>query len=109
MAVLSTVKEFAMSRHPSRLTAFENRSVLLLASLTLGLAGSAYAQSTAMPAAPADAEVSAAFAKADKNADGKLSREEATALPAIAANFDRVDGDKDGSISTVEFSKATKM
>ena len=98
-----------MSRRPSRLTTFENRSVLLIAGLTLGLAGSAYAQSTAMPAAPADTEVKAAFTKADKNADGKLSREEAAGLPAIAANFDRVDADKDGAISTAEFGKAMKM
>lgn len=98
-----------MSRRPTRLTTFENRSVLLIAGITLGLAGGAYAQSTAMPAAPADAEVTAAFTKADKNADGKLSREEAAALPAVAANFDRVDGDKDGTISSAEFGKAMKM
>ena len=65
-----------MSRRPTRLTTFENRSVLLIAGITLGLAGGAYTQSTAMPAAPADAEVTAAFTKADKNADGKLSRDE---------------------------------
>lgn len=98
-----------MSRRPFRPHSFENRSVLLLASLTLGLAGGAYAQSTAMPAAPADAEVTAAFTKADKNADGKLSRDEAAALPAVAASFDKVDADKDGMISAAEFSKAMKM
>jgi Ca2+-binding EF-hand superfamily protein len=98
-----------MSRRPTRLTTFENRSVLLIAGITLGLAGGAYAQSTAMPAAPADAEVKAAFTKADKNADGKLSRDEAAALPAVAANFDRVDSDKDGTISSAEFGKAMKM
>jgi Ca2+-binding EF-hand superfamily protein len=98
-----------MSRRPTRLTTFENRSVLLLAGITLGLAGGAYAQSTAMPAAPANADVTASFTKADKNADGKLSREEAATLPAIAANFDKVDADKDGTISAAEFGKAMKM
>ena len=100
-----------MSRRFVRLTSFEARSLLLIASVTLGVAGSAYAQSTAAPAKPAatDTEITAAFTKADKNADGKLSRDEAAALPAVAANFDRVDSDKDGTISSTEFGKAMKM
>lgn len=99
-----------MSRPTSRLSAFEARSVLLIASVTLGVAGSAYAQSTAAPASvAADAEVAAAFTKADKNSDGKLTRDEAASLPAVAANFDRVDTDKDGTISATEFSRAMKM
>lgn len=99
-----------MSRRISPISRFEARSLMLIAGVTLGVAGSAYAQSTAAPAAAAgDAEVSAAFAKADKNSDGKLSREEAAALPAVAANFDRVDSDKDGTINAAEFGKAMKM
>jgi Ca2+-binding EF-hand superfamily protein len=98
-----------MSRRSPLVSRFEARSLLLIASFTLGAAGSAFAQSTAAPAAAADAEVTAAFTKADKNADGKLSREEAAALPAVAANFDKVDADKDGTISTAEFGKAMKM
>ena len=100
-----------MSRRSQRLTPFEARSLMLIASVTLGVAGSAYAQSTAAPATAAatDAEVTAAFTKADKNSDGKLSREEATSLPAVAANFDRVDANTDGTISAAEFDKAMKM
>lgn len=100
-----------MSRHYVRLTSFEARSLLLIASVTLGVAGNAYAQSTAAPAKPAttDTEVTAAFTKADKNSDGKLSRDEAASLPAVAASFDRVDTDKDGTISAAEFGKAMKM
>ncbi|MDQ7746165.1 EF-hand domain-containing protein [Hydrogenophaga pseudoflava] len=99
-----------MSRRPSRLTSFEARSVLLIASVTLGVAGSAYAQSTAAPASvAADAEVAAAFTKADKNSDGKLSKEEAATLPAVAAGFERADTNKDGTLSAAEFSKAMKM
>ena len=111
-----------MTQRHTRFTAFEARSLMLIASVTLGVAGSAYAQSTAAPAAPAtsaapaapatpasDAEITAAFTKADKNSDGKLSREEAAMLPAVAANFEKVDGDKDGAVNLAEFSKAMKM
>ena len=98
-----------MSRRNPRIANFEARSLMLIASLTLGAAGAAFAQSTAAPAAAMDTEVSAAFTKADKNSDGKLSREEAAVLPAVAANFDRVDADKDGTISATEFGKAMKM
>lgn len=40
--------------------------------------------------------------KADKNNDGKLSREEAKALPRLSANFDAVDANKDGFLMLPE-------
>lgn len=48
--------------------------------------------------------IEAAFARADTNADGKLSREEAQRFPEIAARFDELDRDHDGFLSLVEFS-----
>ena len=88
---------------------FEARSVLLIAGWTLGVASTAMAQNMpAKPAAPNDAEISATFQQADKNGDGKLSRQEATALPAVADNFDKVDANADGSVSAEEFNKAMK-
>ena len=96
-----------MTKRSTRVTTFEIRSLMLIAGVTLAMAGVAHAQSTAAPAA--DAEAAAAFTKADKNGDGKLSREEAASLPAIASNFDKFDTDKDGSISPAEFAKAMKM
>jgi Ca2+-binding EF-hand superfamily protein len=45
----------------------------------------------------------AAFKRADANGDGKLSKEEAARLPAIAAKFDELDKDKDGALSMAEF------
>ncbi len=88
---------------------FEARSVTLLAGLTLGAASAAMAQNMpAKPAAPSDAEISATFKQADKNGDGKLSRQEAAALPAVADNYDKVDANADGSISADEFTKAMK-
>jgi hypothetical protein len=61
----------------------------------------AFAQMSA-PAKPAgemSAKVQEAFARADKNADNKLSKEEAAAMPAIAEIFDKADVDKDGGSS----------
>ena len=45
----------------------------------------------------------AAFTKADANGDGKVSKDEAAKLPAIAAKFDMLDKDKDGSLTLAEF------
>ena len=40
---------------------------------------------------------------ADKNGDGKISREEATAsLPKLSKHFDQIDANKDGFISKDE-------
>jgi Ca2+-binding EF-hand superfamily protein len=49
-----------------------------------------------------------AFERADKNGDGKLSKEEAENLPAIAQRFEQIDADKDGSISKAEYLEALK-
>lgn len=45
----------------------------------------------------------AAFTRADGNGDGKLSKEEAARMPAIAAKFDELDANKDGFLSMDEF------
>ena len=57
-------------------------------------------------AKPASAD--AAFAKADANRDGKLSKEEAAAVPAIAAKFDQLDKDKKGYLTPEEFAAGSK-
>jgi Ca2+-binding EF-hand superfamily protein len=49
-----------------------------------------------------------AFERADKNGDGKLSKEESENLPAIAQRFEQIDADKDGFISKKEYLEALK-
>ena len=57
----------------------------------------------AMPASEPAPGAEAAFAAADTNKDGKLSKEEASQLPAIAARFEELDRNKDGFLSLEEF------
>ena len=43
----------------------------------------------------------------DADGDQRLSREEARQVPVVAQNFERLDTDKDGSVSLAEFEKHT--
>ncbi|PKO41634.1 MAG: hypothetical protein CVU30_13210 [Betaproteobacteria bacterium HGW-Betaproteobacteria-3] len=104
------------SSHRRVIANFETCSVALITAFVIGTAPFARAQGTT-PAAPStpstqssssDAESSAAFARADKNKDGKLSPEEAQTLPAVAQRFEQIDTDGDKFISRAEFDKAVK-
>jgi hypothetical protein len=48
------------------------------------------------------------FNRIDKDQDGKLSKDEAKVLPAIAERFDELDKNKDGYLSLEEFASAVK-
>ena len=105
----------ARSPSPQRraIANFEACSVALLAAFTIGTAPFARAQGSTppMPAtqgSSSDAGSAAAFARADKNKDGKLSPEEAQALPAVAERFRQIDTDGDGAISRAEFDQAVR-
>ena len=90
-------------------TLFEVRSVLLFATLTMGSTSALMAQSTALSEmASSDQAISAAFARADKNADKALSAEEAKTLPAVSQQFTKIDANRDGTISLAEFTVAMK-
>jgi len=111
---------------------FELRSVLLVAALAVGAAGAARAQtappSPASPTSPpsqmapsgtssgsagtvpqnrtTSKDVEAAFNRADTNKDGKLDRQEAEHLPAVAQRFEQIDANHDSFISLAELTKA---
>lgn len=118
-----------------RTYAFDTRSVMLFAALSLGGAAALHAQTTpsspqfgpaqktapqaatgstggpgnapGTPAAGTQAQTGAAvsFDRADTNQDGKLSVQEAARLPAMGQRFKQLDADKDGSLSRTEFEK----
>lgn len=110
---------------------FEIRSLLLIATFAMG-AVAAHAQSGA--AAPSTngkqpqvtmtavtdtatattvarngvsrRQLDAAFNRADRNGDGKLSRTEAEHFPVLAQRFDLIDGNHDSFLSRDEFERA---
>jgi hypothetical protein len=106
-AGFSTFKEFFNMSVRKTIAEFENRSVLLFAAITLGAAGTAWAQGTAAPMA-SDKAHSALFAQADKDGNKALSQDEAKAVPGLAEQFTRVDANGDGAISEDEFMAAMK-
>lgn len=109
------------------ISSFELRSVLLVAALALAAAGAVRAQtappSPASPTSPpaqmepgpsgavpqnrtTSKDVEAAFGRADTNKDGKLDRQEAEHMPAVALRFDQIDTNHDTFISLAELTKA---
>ena len=77
------------------------RSLVAAAALA-GLALTVGAQ-TKEPMAKDKVAIEAAFTKADANADGKLSKEEAATVPTVAAKFAELDKNKDGFLTLAEF------
>jgi hypothetical protein len=82
------------------------RSSFIALAAALPLA--AVAQQPAQPPgqAPVSSTPEIAFMRADANGDGKLSKTEASRLPAVAQKFDALDKDKDGVLSMSEYMAA---
>ena len=114
---------------------FEMRSILLIATFALSVAGSACAQTSArvgmddpvaLSAAANRSErpieggvqatqvntragsksADAAFNRADTNRDGRLDRDEAEHFPVLSQRFDLIDTNRDSFISREEFNQA---
>jgi len=75
----------------------------VLASFALGAV--AQSKAPAESAAKEKTAIEGAFVRADGNSDGKLSKEEAAKLPAVAAKFEELDKNKDGFLTSDEFAK----
>lgn len=86
---------------------FDACSVALFAACAIGAAVGAQAQ-TPGSVSGRSRSGDIAFARADSNKDGRLSREEALLLPAISERFDEIDADRDQFISRSEFDEALK-
>ena len=110
---------------------FDTRSVMLIAAMALGGGASLHAQTPTplktpsppaqttgqspfttggTPKAPmgAPSPTNAAFDRADTDQDGKLSAQEAKALPAMGNRFEQLDTDHDGALSREEFDDGAK-
>ena len=53
-------------------------------------------------------QVDAAYARADRNRDGSLSRAEAQVFTDVRLNFEELDANKDGVLSRAEFEKGVR-
>ena len=86
-----------------------NRTRMLAFALALAAAaGSALAQDTGGGAGRA-AELQKRFAAADKNGDGKLTKEEAQAgMPMVYKHFDEIDKAHAGAISLADIAAFAK-
>jgi Ca2+-binding EF-hand superfamily protein len=80
--------------------------IIAVTAVGFAVAGAAFAQSATTPSGQSDAATAAqgVFKRMDANKDGKLSKEEASRNPSVAAKFDAWDTDKDSALSVDEFS-----
>lgn len=92
------------------LTHFESCSVALFAACAIGAIPGAHAQMPASASGRPQSRVGdTAFARADGNKDGRLSRDEARLLPAISERFDDLDQNRDQYLSRAEFEEGLKQ
>lgn len=115
------------TRRLRSLTVPDARSAALFSFLLVGCAIAAYAQAPQARPAPAPApntpataapippntlsvaQIDAAFARADADRDGQINRQEAARFPAVLELFDRMDTDRSGGLSRVEFEAGLKL
>jgi hypothetical protein len=82
-----------------------NRAHITSLLAALAFCAVASAQAPVQESKPASPELPKLdFSKVDKDANGRLSKEEARSVPELEAAFKVLDTDHDGSITPVEFS-----
>lgn len=88
------------------------KPIFIIATLALGLSTGFSAEGEAKPGDKPKPDFEKMFSAKDKNADGKLSKEEFLAKAKDAAKaekgFEKLDKDKDGFLSKEEFTKRGK-
>ena len=78
------------------------RTVIALTALALASASSLVLADPPAGAAPHRAAFMEKLKAADTNGDGMISKQEAAALPHLAANFDAIDANHDGQVTLDE-------
>jgi hypothetical protein len=90
----------------------KSMAIIAVAALCMHAARSQTPPATAKPpmtaAVDGASSETARYMEAFARTDGKLSKEEAENLPAIAQRFEQIDGDQDGFISQAEYLDALK-
>jgi len=79
------------------------RVLVNISAIVLGVAGASCSVAGGGVSAVDREAIEAAFARADTDGDGKLSRAEAQRFPEIAARFDQLDREQDGFLTLAEF------
>ena len=82
--------------------------IVLRLAIALAAAGALFIPLHAVYAGEHGSRMEAHFKAADKDNDGSLTREEATAMPRVAKNFDAIDADKSGTVTLVEIQASMK-
>jgi hypothetical protein len=82
----------------------KNLRTFLLLAVCAGAAVAAHAQAPAQSASPSEAP-KIDFSTVDKDANGKLSKEETLPIAELEGAFDKLDTDHDGSVSPAEFAR----
>lgn len=86
-----------------------NRQTRTLAAAIGALVASVALAQPKHPGDPNARQPDFTFGRLDKNHDGHLSRQEASADPAVARIFDKADTDKDGRLTEDELVKARSV
>ncbi|HUR42127.1 MAG TPA: hypothetical protein VM240_13260 [Verrucomicrobiae bacterium] len=81
------------------------RKISFAALCVMALSGTAIAEDRGVPGIDVDVNTSLSMPMADKNSDGKVTKAEAATNTRLAAQFEKLDANKDGSLDKGEFAK----